>query len=53
MTMYNGTLNITTDGAVIGNMVINGDIVVNANNVTVKNVVLNSKTINEMSVGGA
>ncbi len=40
MTKYNGTLNITQDNAVISNMEVYGDIVINAKNVTLSNIKL-------------
>ncbi|WP_222857289.1 hypothetical protein [Rhizobium herbae] len=42
MTKYNGTLHITEDNAVISNMDITGDIVIDADNVTLNNIKLTS-----------
>ncbi|WP_426124202.1 hypothetical protein [Pararhizobium sp. PWRC1-1] len=40
LTKYNGTLHITQDNAVISNMEVNGDIVIDAKNVTLSNIKL-------------
>ena len=44
MTKYNGTLHITTDNAVISNMEVTGDIIIDAKNVTLSNIKLISGT---------
>jgi Ca2+-binding RTX toxin-like protein len=53
LTAYNGTLRVTNDNAVIQNMVITGNVVIDADNVTMKNcIVLSTDDFNAVTVLG-
>jgi Ca2+-binding RTX toxin-like protein len=53
LTAYNGTLRVTKDNAVIENMVITGNVIIDAENVTMKNcIVLSTDDFNAVTVLG-
>ena len=54
LTAYNGTLNVTQDGAVISNMLITGRVLINANNVTFQNCkIVSQDDFSAVNVDGA